>query len=230
MSKNSKVDSADYILAGLQVDLLQKIRNGVRTSEDLKWFLGLSQNDLANYRGIELQKPLLPTVTPHLRLISGNQNLTIGTCKGGPRASLAYADKTFTGYVDGDFKNWKLDNKQPATEETPVLVYEMHDQDGNFQTIYNSLGVDKKALAFKSQEQVEKFVSEHCLWLRTDGYGTFFLFTEVVDNKEEFFVARVGFDVDGRLKVHVCRLSDDYVCPAGYRLRFVLPATRNLEA
>lgn len=175
-----------------------------------------------------IEPPKLITETPYLRLISGGQDLVISACTGGPRASLVFADKTFTGYV-ADFKNRKLDTKQPATEATPVLVYEMWNQDGTFEQIYNLLSTDTKALAFQSQEQVERFAIEHRSWLRTNGNATFFLFTEMVDKKEQFFVAYVAIDGD-HLRVGVFRFSRSCVWSAGGQHRFVFPATGLLVA
>ena len=229
MKKNLiEAGSAD-LLAGLQVDLLQKIRSGKISLEEFRLFLNLSAKKRAELLGMKLPQQTLVTDTSHLHLLSGGQEIVISACPGGSRESLAYAGKTFTGYVDGNFKNWKLDTEQPTTEATPVLVYELH-KDGRFMDIFGSFNVDKKALAFESQEQVEKFAIEHRAWLRTDGYGTFFLFTEMVDNKEEFFVARVRFGDDGRLGVYVRRLSSDVVWLAGVHHRVVVSATGLLGA
>lgn len=172
----------------------------------------------------------LLTETSHLRLISADQQVKISACAGGPRASLAYAGKTFTGYLDGDFTAWKLDTKQPATEETSVSVYETHKADGTLKQIFSSFNKDLKTLCFQSQEQVETFAKENRQWLRTDGYGTLFLFTEKVDNnKEEFFVAYVRLG-GGELRVYVYRLSNDFVWGASHRRRIVVPATEPVQA
>lgn len=225
MKKNLiEAGSAD-LLAGLQVDLLQKIRSGKISLEELQLFLNLSPKKRAELLGMKLPQQTLVTETSHLRLFSGGQEVMISACVGGTRASLAYADKTFTGYMDGDFKNWEIDTEQPATEAMLVLVYELH-KDGNLMDIYNSFNVHKETLAFRSQEQVEKFVIENCTWLQTGGGGTFFLFTEEVKGKEEFFVASVEFDGDSRrLKVRVDGLWYGYVWAARLRHRFAVSAT-----
>lgn len=224
MKKNLiEAGSAD-LLADLQVVLLQKIRSGKISLEELRLFLNLSAKKRAELLGMKLLQQTLVTETSHLRLLSGGQEVVISACPGGPRASLAYAGKTFTGYVDSNFKNWKLDTEQPSTEATPVLVYEMH-KDGTFMDIYGSFNVNKEALAFKSQEQVEKFAIEHRAHLRTDGYGTLFLFTEEVNGKEEFFVADVHLGDRGQLEVSVGRFSYGYVWSASNQHRFVIPAT-----
>jgi len=169
----------------------------------------------------------LPRETSHLRLITP-EPLIISACAGGP-TSLANTKKTFTGYVDSRFKDWKLDTEQPSTQATSVLVYKLH-KDGTFMDVYSSFNVNKAALAFGSQEQVEKFAIEHRALLRTDGYVTFFLFTEEVNDKKKFFVALVSFDSGGRLWVDVSRLSSGGVWGAGGQHRFVVPATGPLGA
>ncbi len=168
--------------------------------------------------------------TSHLRLISGGKNPKISACTGGPRASLAYASKSFPAHLDNDFKNWKLDTAQPATLETEAEVWEMHAKDGTFKEIFNSFNVDLKKLKFDSQEQIEKFCLENSSWLRTDGCGTFFLFEEEVEKKKEFFVADVYFSDDGRLLLNVDRLSYYSVWCASGRHRFVVPATFRLNS
>jgi hypothetical protein len=70
-----------------------------------------------------------------------------------------------------------------------------------------------------TQSQIIQFVQKHRKWLRTDGYATFFLF-KVGD---EFFVADVFFNDDGRLEVYVYRFSDDDVWRAEVRHRIVIP-------
>jgi len=165
---------------------------------------------------------------PYLRLISGGETITIPACKGGEKANIYHAEETFPGYIDSDFNDYGINLPQPQTEETDVEVYEMYNKDADFRTLFDSLSSDLKSLAFESQEQIEKFVQKNERWLRTGGYETFFLFTEVVDGEERFFVADVNFD-SGRLRVFVDYLSDFFVWNASFAHRFVVPATRTLE-
>lgn len=146
------------------------------------------------------QRPLIgQKANPYLRLISGGETVTIFACKGGEKANKKLLD-----------------------------VYEMYNKDADFKTLFGSLGSCLKSLAFESQEQVETFCQENKQWLRTDGYGTFFLFTEKVDGEEKFFVADV-FWLSGELKVDVNHLSDDYVWDAGSARRIVVPAIKHLD-
>jgi hypothetical protein len=62
-------------------------------------------------------------------------------------------------------------------------------------------------------------VQKHRKWLRTDGYGTFFLLK--VGN--EFFVELVHVVSGGLLEARVRRFLHAYVWRAEYRRRFVLP-------
>jgi hypothetical protein len=176
--------------------------------------------------------------TSHLRLILEDQNLVIPACAGGPRTSLysyAYARKTFASFVNSNYdcKTKNFDIEQPSTKATPVLVYELHKSNARGEGIYNSFNVNLKALAFKSQKQIKKFAKKYrsLLPTRESGY-TSFLFTEIVDGKEEFFVASVYFAGRGRvLTVEVGSISHGYIIPANsqYRFLFVIPATSLLR-
>lgn len=175
------------------------------------------------------QRPLIGQKTnPYLRLVSGGETVTISACKGGPKANIYHAKKTFPGYIDSDFKNYGINLPQPATEKTDVDVYEMYNKNADFRTLFGSLSSDLKSCAFESQEQIETFCQENKQWLRTDGYGTFFLFTEKVNDEEKFFVALVFFD-SGGLEACVNHLSRDFVWRASFAHRFVVPATKTSD-
>ncbi|MCD8527772.1 MAG: hypothetical protein LRY41_00280, partial [Candidatus Pacebacteria bacterium] len=175
------------------------------------------------------QRPLIgQKANPYLRLISGGETVTISTCKGGKNANIYHAKKTFPGYIDPDFNNCGINLPQPATEKTDVDVYEMYNKNADFRTLFGSLSSDLKSLAFESQEQIETFCKENKQWLRTDGYGTFFLFTEEVDGEEKFFIADVGFS-SGGLMVYVFHLSSDRVWAASAAHRIVVPATKTSD-
>jgi hypothetical protein len=219
--------SADYRLAGFQIDLLQKIRSGSKNIDDLNWFINLSPLKLSRLRkGIEKTKSLIPLQTSHLRLISSGHDLTVSSCLGGARSSLFHAGNLFSGGMRADFPTWLLQGVQPATGIESVLVYEMYKEDGTFMNIYDSFGVDKGGLAFKSQEQIEKFVCEHPSWFHTRSDKTFFLFTQIVNDKEEFFVADVHLGERGiNRKIDFYKLSHDNILQSHIRHRFVVSAT-----
>lgn len=157
-----------------------------------------------------------------LKLISGAETLTLDATDG--TETIAQAGSTFNGYLDSDFRNWKLDVASQPTKEQKVSVHEMI-EDGTFAKIYNGLSSNLDSLCL-TQAQIINFVKKHRKWLRTDGYGTFFLFKR----GEEFFVARVYVYVDGSLDVHVHGLAFDHVWTADVRHRVVAPQLDTLSA
>lgn len=175
------------------------------------------------------QRPLIgQKANLYLRLISGGKTVTISACKGGTKANIYNAKKTFSGYIDSNFNDYGINLPQPATEKIDVDVYEMYNRDADFRTLFGSLGIDLKSCVFESQEQIEKFCQENKQWLRTGGYGTFFLFTEEVDGEEKFFVALVYF-VSGGLRADLFHLSDDSAWRASIARRIVVPATKTSD-
>ncbi len=161
---------------------------------------------------------LAENIKGYLRLISGAEKLVVPATTG--KRTIAKSEQLFTGYLDSDFKRWGLDSKSSPTPEMPVEVHEMV-KNGTFAQIYGGMNVDLNKLVL-TQDQIVSFVETHRKWLRADGYGTFFLFKEKVEDEEQFFVADVH--VNGRgLDVYVDRFSYGHVWHAGYRLRFVIP-------
>ena len=158
---------------------------------------------------------LAESVIGRLKLISAAHKLTIPARDG--KRTIAKAKTVFTWGIDGDFKNWGLDLPGLATPTTDVEVHEMV-KDGTFADIYAGTGRDLDKLVL-TQDQVIAFVETHKAWLRTEGYGTFFLLKQGA----EFFVASVDVDSDGTVGAGVRRFSDDFVWVAKCRHRFVLP-------
>lgn len=211
MTKVADKTLAEYVK--FQHDMLERVLKG-----------SVNPIELMN-----VQRPLIGQKSnPYLRLISGGQTVSISACKGGKNANIYHAKKTFSGYIDLDFKKYGCDTPQPATEKTDVDVYEMYKKDADFSTLFGSLSGDLKSLAFTSQEQIKKFAQENKEWLRKDGYGTFFLFTEKINSEEKIFVAHVRFNSDV-LRVDVYHVSRDSVWDASYAHRVVVPATKRLE-
>jgi hypothetical protein len=140
------------------------------------------------------------------------------------KATIAKAQNTFPGWIDGDFENYGTNVRSPATKKTQVTVHEMI-KDGRFAQIFNGMSDDLNSL-YLTQPQIIQFVQKHRKWLRTNG-SNFLLFKV----GEEFFVADVYFDDDGPLQVYAYRFSHDYVWFAAYRHRIVVPqlALKNLE-
>jgi hypothetical protein len=211
MTKVADKTLAEYLK--FQHDMLERVLKG-----------SVDPTELMN-----VQRPLIGQKSnPYLRLISGGETVTISACKGGEKANIYNAKKTFPGCIDSNFKGYGINLPQPATTKADVVVYEMYNKNADFKTLFGSLSSDLKSLAFESQEQIEKFCLENKQWLRTDGYGTFFLFTETVDGEEKFFVALVRF-YSGELKVFVARLSYGFVWGASSARRIAVPATKTLD-
>lgn len=152
------------------------------------------------------------TANNYLRRLTG-EPLIIDAVDG--REILADASDVFA-YIDSDFRNWGADESGPATGKTPSIVYEMM-KDGAYAELFGSLRRDIRKLCL-TQAQIKCFVKKHRSWLRTDGYGTFFLF----QSKGEFFVADVRVYPDG-LTVRVYRFELSSLWSAGDRPRLVAP-------
>lgn len=194
--------------AGLQIDQLQKLRNGNITFEQVKWFNNLSFEQREALMGKQPEKAAI------LKYISEAQEIFIETCDGSQ--TIATAKETFKSGIDGDFKNWGTNKPGASTQKTAVQVHEMV-KDATFAQMFGSLGTDLDKLCL-TQHQIKTFCEVHKNWLRTDGYGTFFLFKV----EDQFFVAHVYVYSDG-LRVYVYRLGYDFVWYAEYRLRVVVP-------
>lgn len=149
-----------------------------------------------------------------IRLLSGNETITIASCDG--TQTLAQARKTFPGWIDDDFKNWNLDKQGMATEETTVQVHEPV-RNATFAQMFGSLGNDLDKLCL-TQHQIKAFCEKYSNWLCTDNYTTFFL----LKVEDQFFVARVNVSSDG-LCVYVYRLEHGCVWRAGRHYRVMLP-------
>lgn len=129
--------------------------------------------------------------------------------------TLADATDVFTGGIYGATRRKKL---CAPTKKTLIAIYEMI-LDATFRTIFGGFGENLKRLAWQ-ESQIVAFCRDHRNLLRTDGYGTFFLFE---GENGGFFVANVNFDDNGQLKVNVNPLDNDNVWNAEYRHRIVVP-------
>jgi hypothetical protein len=145
-----------------------------------------------------------------VKLISGAKMIIIKAVDG--QTTIASSNDVFTGGKYGSFGNAP---SQP-TKDTSVKVYEMV-KDGAYAQIFGGMSDDINRLCL-TENQIVRFVQDHRDWLRTEGYGTFFLYKE----GEEFFVARVYLSSVGP-GVGRDRLSDDVVWRALGQRRVVVP-------
>ena len=162
----------------------------------------------------ELMAELAENIVGRLKLVSGGKSVKLTATEG--RETLTNARDVFTGYIDPDFKNWGLDVVSEPTKEMEVAVYEMI-KDGNFAQLFGGFGENLDRLCL-TQAQIRVFVRDQKNWLRTEGYGTFFLFKVGT----EFFVAFVSVHAGGS-DVRVLRFSLGSVWIARYELRVVVP-------
>ncbi|MBP9802792.1 MAG: hypothetical protein KBD14_00585 [Candidatus Pacebacteria bacterium] len=201
-------------LAGLQIDLLQKMRNGNLSMDHLEYFLNLNFSQREELLGRKPEKEV------YLKLLSGAETLFLDECDG--QSTIADSKKNFYS-IDSDFKNYRANEKGIATPKTLVEVHEFV-KNGKFAQIFGSLNSDLDKLCL-TQDQILNFIKNHKNWLRKDGYGTFFLFK----SGEKFFVAFVRVDSLG-LSVCVDRFDRDSVWDAERQSRFVTPQLEKLES
>ncbi len=159
--------------------------------------------------------PVSQTDSVFLRLLSAGQSIIVGATDG--QETLADATDVFRSFIDPDFKNWGCDVVSGPTPETGAEVYELV-RDGNFGQFFPSLGRPLDQLCW-APSQIKHFCRDHENWLRTDGYGTTFLF-KVGD---EYFVASVDRDGARGLRVVVFRFSYNGVWRGDGRNRVVVP-------
>jgi hypothetical protein len=194
--------------AGLQIDQMQKLRKGNMTYEQVKWFNNLSYEQREQLMGKQPQKEAI------LKCISDAEALKLDAVDG--TQTIAKSTDVFS-YIDPNFKGYGVNEKSAATKETPIEVYELT-KDATFANIYGSTGREMDTMCV-TQHQILNFIAKHRNWLRTEGYGTFFLFKM----NGEFFVAVVGFDGVGSLLVGVRRFGYVDVWGGSGRHRFVIP-------
>ncbi len=149
-----------------------------------------------------------------LRLISAGSSIVIDVVDGSEILSKA---KEMFVWIDSDFIGYGADEAGSATKETPVAVYEMV-ENATFAQMFGSLNSDLDKLCL-TQDQIKNFVKKYRNWLRTDGYGTFFLFK----SKNNFFVAYVYLFSGAGLEVCVYRFGRDFVWRVECRHRIVVP-------
>ncbi|MEK7543098.1 MAG: hypothetical protein AAB503_02240 [Patescibacteria group bacterium] len=107
-----------------------------------------------------------------LKLISGAEQIIIPPTNGA--RMFVNAEKVFTNTYD--FKgNSRLNKPAPATEKTPVHVYEIV-RDTTFRQMFRSLGVSADLnKPHLTQDQIIAFAETHRNWLGTVPQSTFFI-------------------------------------------------------
>jgi hypothetical protein len=207
----------DATRKGTGVALRELIGNGVLNRQNLERVRGRGNEVVAAITALVKEKfaELAGNISGIVRLISGAEALELDETDG--KETIANAKNLFAGYLDPDFEAYGTNVRSSATKKVRVSVHEMI-KNGTFAQVFNGMSDDLDSLCF-TQPQIIQFVKKHRKWLRTDGYGTFFLFSV----GKEFFVAYVCLDGVGRLEVFVGRFSRDDVWGAGCRRRIVVP-------
>ncbi len=199
------------------VALRELVKNGVLNSQDVEKVRARGHEVVSAITALVKEKfaELAENIAGCVKLISGAETLSLDATDGSEM--IGTADDLFTGYLDGDFKNYGCNVKSKPTGKMNVAVHEMI-KDGAYAKIFGYMSEDLNILCL-TQPQIIQFVKKHRKWLRTDGYTTLFLFKV----GEEFFVAYVSLDSDGFLGVFVGRFSRGLVWNAENRRRFVVP-------
>lgn len=208
--------ATDALRKGLEVEIEELSKTGLHKSNFQKVLEG-GDTIVAAVRIAVKQKitELASGIVGCLKHISLGEKISIPATTG--KRTIAKADKVFTGYIDADFVNYGCDVEGAPALEIQTDVYELV-ENGDFRKIFGSFGLNLDLLCL-TQDQIIAWVENNRKWLRTGGYGTFFLFKE----NGEFFVAYVFVGVVGALGVRVFRLSGDSVWDAGGGRRVVLP-------
>jgi hypothetical protein len=207
----------DATRKGTGTAIRELAKNGVLTKQNIERVRARGNEVVAEITRIVKEKfaEIAENIAGIVKLISGAETLELDETDG--KATIAKAKDTFSGWIDGDFKEYGCDVKSEPTKKAQVSVHEMI-KDGTSAQIFNGMSDDLNSLCL-TQPQIIQFVQKHRKWLRTEGYGTFFLFKV----GEEFFVAFVRFYDDGQLRVFVRRFSYGRVWDAEYRRRIVVP-------
>ena len=126
------------------------------------------------------------------------------------------------GWIDPDFRKWKLALEQVSTEAIICQGLEQF-KSGKFKSIYTIPSRPFESLCF-SQAQIALFAGIHKDWLRTRGGGMFFLFKEKIDGQEKFFVSYVRFSSRKLLTIKVYPMSEESIWDiTTYSCDFVIP-------
>ena len=207
----------DATRKGTGTALRELAKNGVLNKQNIERVRARGNEIVAAITALVKEKfaEIAENIAGIVKLISGAETLELDETDG--KATIAKAKDTFPGWIDPNFENYGTNVCGPATKKAQVSVHEMI-KDGTFAQIFGGMSDDLNSLCL-TQPQIIQFVQKHKKWLRTDGYGTFFLFKV----GEEFFVACVYFGGVGQLEVRAYRFSHDRVWRAEDGRRFVVP-------
>jgi hypothetical protein len=209
MSKHDMLGPITRALVGVPSERLGVVMDVVNK-------VGSEKGDLWKARLTEVLREGLPK-----KVIKQNQilkqltsGIVIYSCDG--TQTLINASDVFKGHIDSKFKNCGTNKLGDATGGIAMAVHEMI-EDATCAQMFGSfeIGLDKLCM---TQHQIKEFCKKHEDWLRTDDYGTFFLFK----TGGQFLVAGVFKGPDG-WGVSVFRFKGDDVWFAKGAHRVVVP-------
>lgn len=171
-----QISAQDF--AGLQVDMLSKLRNGNITVEQIKWFFNLSFEKREDLLG---KKQLLEILMP----FEDDQKFVIEPLDG--KELLAEASDVFAS-VGKRFKDWGTDNAIAiSTAETQVLAYKQI-KNATFLEMFESLG-GNESLAL-TQAQIKRFSKKYAATFFKAGVDHIFL--PFKSENDKYFIVSVG--------------------------------------
>jgi hypothetical protein len=150
-----------------------------------------------------------PSIT---RLIESG--VMIEKCDG--KAYISDAKNIFKSYINLSFRDFFLNKKDQATEETLLDIHEIVES-ANCSQIFLSLNTDLDKLVM-TQNQIIRFCEKYSTLLRKKGFATFFL----VKENNEYFVVLVTMHPGG-LRIGFIRFKCNRVWLGEYRHRLVIP-------
>lgn len=164
--------------AGLQVDMLSKLRNGNITIEQLKWFLNLQFQKREELLGKKLVSEILKPLS-----ISGlDSDLEIESLDG--TETLSEAHDVFSS-IGNRFMEWETGKPSSSTGPTKPALYELK-ENATFLEMFESLGGNEN-LAL-TQAQIKRFCKKYARLLFKSGIDTIFLPFNLQGN---YFIASV---------------------------------------
>ena len=163
--------------------------------------------------GLEVKKIKPASI---LKLISGHEKITLGTCNG--KTTIAQAKKVFNGHIDPAFKDLGLNKPTKKTKPLDVEVYELQ-RNANIKQMFNELNSNINALCL-TQAQIVEFAEKKRYWLCRENHATFFPF----EYDDVFFVADAFFSSINTLQITFIQLNgNNFKWKADDHHRLIVP-------
>ncbi len=197
-------------LAGLQIDILSKLRDGNMSFTELRWFTNLSS---------EVRRELMSVSLPVPPLLSREEKLVIPPCDG--TENLVNAEDVFPGNLyelHENCKDWGLDNPSISTDEKRVEAFKFTRSMNSAET-FGYFRIDLRLMCF-TQHQIKSFCQEHAMRFLERGNVQVLLF--LFKEGKSFFVAHVRKSY-GQLLREVKEFENGGAYTAGYPRCVIIP-------